>query len=171
MNSFKSIMLIFVIAIFGFSNCTKKAAEEPSKELLPSQNNMAIETPEKPKPASLCYEHKYCETLRKLESKCRQNQKEGHCKKFVVMFERLLRKKDCKGPNDVHPIPTVFLCDQDEVEVSYPKLTERAAMTLSKLKFAKANQLYGSPLFRSILDGALAEDHRKASEKQGRLNK
>lgn len=119
-----------------------------------------------PKPAyKPCSDHQHCAPLREFENRCRVGKNEADCKKFVEIFEKISVKTDCQRTFDKEPVPSVWLCDHDAVEVEYPKLHERSAATLSKLKFNFAKKFYGSEAFRSTLDGALAEAHRADSER------
>lgn len=87
--------------------------------------------------------------------------------KFVETFKKLAATKDCKRKFDTGPVPSVWICDEDDEEVSFPKLFERSASTLAKTKFDFAQNFYGSEAFRSTLDGAVAEEHYKESIRVG----
>jgi len=146
--------------------CTKN--ESPAAKAPPVTSGMFADDNAKasPKPvAPLCDDHKYCAPLRESEKKCREGKKEADCKAFVEHFEKLSVKTDCQRSFDDEPVPSVWLCDHDAEEVEYPKLHERSAATLSKLKFKFAKKFYGSEAFRSTLDGALSEDHSEDSYK------
>lgn len=161
-----SLSFLFAVQLVG---CTKD--KSTPAEVKPSTSSMFADeaATASPRPApKLCSDHQHCAPLRESEKKCREGKKEADCKTFVEHFEKLSVKTDCQRSFDDEPVPSVWLCDHDAEEVEFPKLHERSAATLSKLKFKFAKKFYGSEEFRSTLDGAIAEDHRADSEKASR---
>lgn len=155
-------ILIMTVALFVFTQaCTQK-------DNATSTTDLTATTPQTSAPQEkvfeLCDAHKLCANFRNSEAQCRLNQKEMDCKEFVSVFEKLAVKNDCKRKFDKDAVPSVWICDEDTEETAFPKLFERSAATLSKLSFPFAKKFYGSQAFRSTLDGAVAEEHRKNSE-------
>ncbi len=149
------VFLIFSILLF-IVNCTKSQVTKTSTSKYEQKMTK--------KKMSICKDHEFCQPLREFEAKCREEKKEKDCKNFVLFFEKLAVITDCTRSFDKkHIVPSIWLCDQDSVEASYPKLAERSANTLSQLKFSFAQKFYRSKEFRSILDGELAEQHRQKS--------
>ena len=110
-----------------------------------------------------CSDHQFCAPLRTYEEKCRTSSLEEDCAKFVENFEKLSTRNDCQRSFDTGPVPSVWVCDEDSEEDGSPKIFERSAGTLSKLKYSFAKKFYGSEKFRSTLDGDVAEEHLKPS--------
>lgn len=162
----------FLLPVIGLSTvlligCTKNEEQLPRPIEAASTPVENQSRPVDEKPFEYCSDHSLCKELRNTEKECRTNPKEDSCKEFVDTFKKLAVKKDCKRKFDTEPVPSIWICDEDEEEVSYPKLFERSASTVSKTKFAFAQKFYGSEAFRSTLDGAVAEDHYDASLKAG----
>lgn len=122
-----------------------------------------ITTNNSPKLVKICEDHQYCAPLRNFEEKCRLKSLAADCAQFVEHFEKLSVKNNCQRSFDTAPVPSVWICDQDTEEAAEPKLFERSATTLSKLKFDFAKKFYASEKFRSTLDGEVAEEHYKHS--------
>jgi len=98
-----------------------------------------------------------CDHLYEELEKCSSSFKEANCKGFVSVFSKALSKTiDCKNTCNSDPYKISMTQACDELNKSYQ--TERAARVLSQLKFKSGRDLFLSEEFRSILDGALAED-------------
>ncbi|MCB0377514.1 MAG: hypothetical protein KDD33_03395 [Bdellovibrionales bacterium] len=156
------------ISMFPIIGCTK--IEKPNPEAIhESSKNLSQEPSNKEeKPFQYCADHTLCKKFRETEQACRTLSKEEICTEFVEIFKKLAVKMDCKRPFDTQPVPSVWICDEDAEETSYPKLFERAATTLANTKFKFAQDFYGSEAFRSTLDGAVAEEHLKKSMDVGK---
>lgn len=162
LSRFLTLLVTFVL-VFALG-CTKKDSGEQKPPRL--ENTADVEVPEpKEKPFVYCAVHESCSDFREYEIKCRTKQNEKDCRAFVSLFEKLAVKNDCKRKFDTGPVPSVWICDEVVEESTFPKLLERSATTLSKLKYPFARKFYGSEAFRSTLDGAVAEDHREKSMK------
>lgn len=164
---FRFLLSVIMLSTALPIGCTKNKEQvsKPIKATSTSVENQLQHVDEKP--FEYCSDHSLCKELRNTEKECRTNSKEESCKEFVDTFKSLAIKKDCKRKFDTQPVPSIWICDEDEEETSYPKLFERSASTLSKTKFDFAQKFYGSEAFRSTLDGAVAEDHYDASIKAG----
>jgi hypothetical protein len=88
---------------------------------------------------------------------CSHGFQDGSCDTFVEVFSKLLPRFDCQRDFDNAPVPAVWLIDEAAFE-DYVHL-------LSKMKTTAARKLFGSAAFRSVLDGALAEDYGALSRK------
>lgn len=162
--SFRSLILSSIILFVVLSGCTKKGGDD--QKLAVTERAAVAEVPKpQEKPFEYCSDHMICSEFREYEGRCRTKQAEDDCKKFVRLFEKLAVKNDCMRKFDTAPVPSVWICDEDAEESSYPKLFERSAATLSKLKYSFARKFYGSNAFRSTLDGEVAEEHLEKSMK------
>jgi hypothetical protein len=85
---------------------------------------------------------------------------------FVELLEKLMYRYDCRRNYDSEPIPAWWLCGEgsDYQKVSSREDPDKWFSLLSKLKTLKARKLFGSKLFRSTLDGEIAEIYFEASE-------
>lgn len=157
-----NVLLIATFLVFDLG-CTRKDGEQsPTQaEVAPAPNV----SEKQEKPFEYCEAQINCSDFRDYEAKCRTNQNEKDCRAFVGLFEKLAVTNDCRRKFDKDPVPSVWICDEDAEESTFPKLFERSAKTLSMLKYPFARKFYGSEAFRSTLDGAVAEDHRKESLK------
>lgn len=151
--------VVFLVFPLG---CTKKDSQEQGSS---PEATAIIETKPEEKPFEYCSAHKMCSDFSVYEAKCRADQNEKDCQEFVNLFDKLAIKNDCKRKLDKAPVPSVWICDEVMEESTYPKLFERSATTLSKLKHPFALKFYGSETFRSTLDGAVAEEHLENSLK------
>jgi hypothetical protein len=99
---------------------------------------------------------------------------ENHsCERFVQTLEQLLPKYDCQRSfdNGAGAVPAVWLAGDAELE-DYVHLLWRLSSSTDKMfagkPFSKATngakKLFSSKEFRSILDGALAEDYMARSK-------
>ena len=149
-----------ILVIGLVSGCTKK--EEPVAVQATTETTTTTTVTVA---AKLCDDHALCAGFRESEVKCREGKKKDDCEKFVSLYKQLAVKKDCQRQFDKAPVPSVWLCDEDSEEKTYPKIFERSATTLSNLKYPFAQQFYASEAFRSVLDGAVAEEHFKESLK------
>ena len=93
---------------------------------------------------------------------CSHGFENGSCDRFIETFARLLPKFDCQRSFDIAPVPAVWLLNDAAFE-DYVHL-------LSKMKAKPARKLFGSPEFRDVLDGALAEDYGDLSRRVERAN-
>lgn len=75
---------------------------------------------------------------------------------FVTLLEKSFYKYNCKRSFDKNPVPALWLCDSGDIEkwIEY----------LSKMNSTYAKKLFGSRLFRSVLDGSLAEQFFQLSK-------
>lgn len=157
MNTISLFIVLPLAAVLVFNSaCTNPKDGE--------QNTSQV-SKQKEKPFEYCEAHSNCSDFRDYEAKCRTGQNEKDCREFVGLFEKLAVKNDCRRKFDKEPVPSVWICDEDVEETTFPKLFERSAKTLSKLKYPFARKFYGSKEFRSTLDGAVAEDHSEESMK------
>jgi hypothetical protein len=148
--------------IFACTPRSEKPVDTAAASVAPEQT---VSVTPSPTQAPLCGDHALCTTLRDSQKKCDETKSEADCSVFVQTFKQLAHKTDCKRSFDTSPVPSVWICDEDKEETSYPKLFERSAGTLSDLKFRRAQEFYASEEFRSTLDGAVAEIHDEASMK------
>jgi hypothetical protein len=103
--------------------------------------------------------------------------KNGSCSTFVQLFHKLIPKYDCARSFDTGPVPAVWLAEGGAVE-DYVRLMYRLAIRDEPYNrnwfdepAAEAKKLFGSAEFRTVLDGALAEDFLGLSEKVGAESK
>lgn len=85
----------------------------------------------------------------------------GKISVFLRLIEKSFYKYDCKRSYDINPVPALWLCEDMEKWIDY----------LSKMDSKEAKKLFGSELFRSVLDGALQEQYFQLSkETEYKLN-
>ena len=101
--------------------------------------------------STACPAHKLLPTLDTSYHECSHGFDNGSCATFIETFKKLLPTYSCKRSFDTSPVPAVWLADDAALE-DYVKL-------LSGMKEPAARKLFGSEVFRAILDGALAEDY------------
>jgi hypothetical protein len=128
-------------------------------------------TPQKPKIVKMeasqiiesCEERKLCPELEDSFSKCKYDEKEEECRRFIDTFRKLSGTTTCKRSFDTRPVPSVWVCDEGK---SYPGTFTNAASFLDELivKYGFALNFYSSDEFRSNLDGETAEAYRAKSE-------
>jgi hypothetical protein len=80
-------------------------------------------------------------------------------KEFVELFEKALHTYDCMRTYDYEPVPAWWLCDHED--------TYNWLRLLSQMSSLEAKKLFGSSLFRSTLDGSIAELYYEESQKIG----
>lgn len=114
-----------------------------------------------------CPVDQVCPKLKESFAKCEKNKKSKSCDEFVDAYAKLVPHYDCKRSFDTGPVPAIWVCDEMN-RGSYPTLEEKAAKLLSELKSKKGRAFFGSPEFRSTLDGELAEEYMRKSEKVGK---
>ena len=135
------MVLVFFVGLFGEAKVAPKDMTEFNKK---------------------CPTPKLCETIYENLQSCGNGNKHK-CSQFVDNYRKALPEYDCQRSFDSaitkkYIIPAIWLCDAHEYFLT----------ALSKMKTKKAQRLYGSKELRVTLDGALGEEHRKQSEKQGR---
>lgn len=85
------------------------------------------------------------------------NGRQESCESFVSLFRQALPEYDCQRRFDKnYVVPALWLADAADED--YIRL-------LSRLKLPHAQQLFASPEFREVLDGALAEEYGPLSRK------
>jgi hypothetical protein len=85
------------------------------------------------------------------------NGRQESCDLFVTLFREALPEYDCHRDFDKdYVVPALWLADAADED--YIRL-------LSRLKLPHAQQLFASPEFREVLDGALAEEYGPLSRK------
>src|SRR5262245_51623857 len=96
---------------------------------------------------------------------------QGSCGTFVELFRKLIPKYDCARSFDTGPVPAIWLAEDGAVE-DYVRLLYVLAIRKKPYdsqwwdkSSADAKTLFGSPEFRTILDGHLAEEFLGLSEK------
>ena len=160
---FKSLILLTFLVVTSLMGCTKSNTPIQEKS---SEGSVEVKKVSE-EPFKYCADHSFCQSLRENEKKCRTSPNKEVCQSFVETLRKLAIVKDCKRKFDTSPVPSVWICDEDEGETSYPKLFERSASTLAKTKYEFAQKFYGSEAFRSVLDGAVADEHLEQSIKAG----
>lgn len=113
---------------------------------------------------------------------CSNGYMNGSCEIFISTFQQLIPIYDCQRAFDSTPtkqyiVPAIWLSGSAELE-DYVKLLARMAdpkdWLFSKPDMtniaAKGSMLFGSKEFRSVLDGALAEEYFEQSEKVEKRN-
>jgi hypothetical protein len=93
--------------------------------------------------------------------------------RFVRLLKKTMYKYDCRRNYDFSPIPAWWLCGEgkDYQKVSSYDDPNKWFHLLSKLKIKEARELFGSELFRSTLDGEIAEMYFEDSKKLGKTLK
>lgn len=126
--------------------------------LSPRRSDRAIETCPKPE-MFLKVNKAYQACLKNPDDKFKASS-------FVGLLVKMMDKYDCRRKYDYKPIPAWWLCGEgyDYRQVSSQDDPEKWFNLLSKLKTHEARNLFGSELFRSTLDGAIAEDFIDASK-------
>lgn len=108
-----------------------------------------------------CPAPKMCDDFIESYDVCEQEKK--RCNEFLENFKKLLPKYDCQRPQDATPkekyiVPAMWLCKDHEDAVRF----------LSQMKTVDARRLFGSAMFRTILDGDLARELSALSIKVGK---
>jgi hypothetical protein len=111
--------------------------------------------------AESCPPKAMCETLAKQTAACQKWYSEAKCDTFVVTYQKLAPRYDCKNPKDGTAVPAILMCNIDSTDNPLP--SEKSAELLAKLKFAKAKEFFSSQLFRSTLTGESANHWTKRS--------
>jgi len=104
-----------------------------------------------------CFDERYYQA-------CKKNPDTEVCIKFVEIMKQLSPTYDCSRSFDRgYIVPAIWLCGENRRDdgASY---TESYYELLSKLKLKEAREYFSSPLFRSVLDGHMAEEYYKKSE-------
>jgi len=115
-----------------------------------------------------CPAPKLCPELEKYYQQCKKQLDTETCKKFVETMKRLSPVYDCQRGFDRtdkanYIVPAIWICGENRREdgTSY---MEAYYDLLSKLDSKEAKEFISSPLFRSTLDGALAEEYYDQSK-------
>lgn len=108
---------------------------------------------------------------------CNNGFANGSCDRFVETFWELLPEYDCQrtfdaAPSKKHIVPAIWIASEGAQE-DYMRLLYRMSSSKDKMfsdKWFKkatteAKRLFGSPKFRAILDGAIAEEYGEKSLK------
>jgi len=108
-----------------------------------------------------CPTPKMCDDFIESYDVCEQEKK--RCNEFLDNFKKLLPKYDCQRPQDNTPkekfiVPAMWLCKDYEDAVRF----------LAQMKMEEAKRLFGSPTFRTILDGELGKEFLAQSIKVGK---
>lgn len=108
-----------------------------------------------------CPTPKMCDDFIESYDVCEQEKK--RCNEFLDNFKKLLPKYDCQRPQDNTPkekyiVPAMWLCKDYEDAVRF----------LAQMKMEEARRLFGSPMFRTILDGELGKEFSAQSIKVGK---
>jgi hypothetical protein len=103
-----------------------------------------------------CPAKRECPVLVKTMHECKADPHEASCRGFMESLHQLTPRAHCRRAFDTDPVPAIWLCD----EITQQTGTLGEAMYLLKsLKFKKAVDYYKSAEFRSVLDGAYAEEY------------
>lgn len=105
-----------------------------------------------------------CDQLGDARDRCEANNAE--CAEFVGLVEKLLPTYDCLEEHNSTTeekwlSPAIFLCDRYGPKLQH----ENAVHLLSKLKFKRARQVFGSKALQNTLDGHMAEEYLELSLK------
>lgn len=100
--------------------------------------------------------------IRTAHDKCHEDYSSSSCREFVTLFRELLPRYDCQrefdhAPGQEYFVPAIWLAGDFWMD--------RYMELLSKLPSREARALFASDLFRSALDGDLAESYEALSEK------
>ena len=86
---------------------------------------------------------------------------QGSCGTFVELFQKLIPRYDCARSFDTGPVPAIWLAEGGAVE-DYVRLLHRLAIREApydakwfEKPSTEGKRLFGSPEFRTILDGHL----------------
>ncbi len=112
----------------------------------------------------ICPAPALCADLEKNYLACRFNTHAKECLEFIQILKHLSPIYDCSRSFDRGHVPAIWLCGQNRRKggASYD---EAYYNLLSKLRLKEAKEYFASPLFRSVLDGAMAEEYYERSEK------
>jgi hypothetical protein len=72
--------------------------------------------------------------------------------KFISLLEQSMHKYDCRRSFDYEPVPAWWLADGEDARKWF--------LLLRDMDYPEAQILYGSPLFKETLDGAIAEEFK-----------
>lgn len=122
----------------------------------------------------ICPAQKLCPDLEQYYQACSKKPNSEVCIKFIEAMKQLSPVYDCQRSFDKqYIVPAIWLCDEKrrEAGASYA-VTETYYELLSNLKLKEAKEYFASPLFRSVLDGYMAEEYYDKSERlEKQLNK
>lgn len=100
---------------------------------------------------------------------------DGSCERFVETFRKLLPKYDCQRSFDGDSVPAIWLSSDGEMDdyvdllwrmsSSRDQMFANESFPKEKEAIAEAKRLFASEEFRSVLDGALAEEYEPRSKK------
>jgi hypothetical protein len=113
----------------------------------------------------ICPAQKLCPDLENYYQACNKKPDTEICKKFIEAMKQLSPVYDCQRPFDNgYIVPAIWLCGEKRRE-SGASFDETYYELLSKLKLKEATEYFTSPLFRSVLDGHMAEEYYDKSER------
>lgn len=112
-----------------------------------------------------CPAQQLCPDLEKYYQVCRKNPTTKSCMNFIETMKKLSPVYDCSRSFDKGGIvPAIWLCGENRRQ-SGADYTESYYELLFKLKIKEAKEYFASPLFRSVLDGSMAEEYYDKSKK------
>jgi len=120
-----------------------------------------------------CPASRRCPELEKQYQLCAHTHAPSACESFVAAFRELTAISDCQRqfdhtPTEDYTVPAIWLCgDLLKAEPERWVLEEYIDL-LQTLKTTSARCFFASVEFRTVLDGHLAEEFRKASLREVR---
>jgi hypothetical protein len=116
-----------------------------------------------------CPAPKLCPDLEKYYQQCKKQPDTEICKKFIETMKKLSPVYDCQRDFDrtdkaSYIVPAIWICNEEKRREDGNSYLESYYDLLSKLRSSEAKEFFSSPLFRSTLDGALAEEYYHQSE-------
>jgi hypothetical protein len=107
-----------------------------------------------------CPAKELCPVLVRDMRRCTAAPRSKSCDVFIDTAGRLTSPYHCRRKFDFEPVPAIWVCDEvvpSSVEGS--TVLGNTMHLLKRMKSAKARQFYLSGNFRSVLDGAFAEEY------------
>ena len=122
-----------------------------------------------------CPAQQLCPDLERYYQSCNKKPNTDICIKFINILKKLSPIYDCQRPfdkteNTNYIVPAIWLCGESRRDdgASYD---ESYYGLLSRLKLKEAKEYFASPLFRSVLDGHMAEEYYDRSERLEKILK
>jgi hypothetical protein len=148
------ITALFILAAIVMIACTKNEEKKVENKPALAPTDTSTACPEK----CADVDKALCADLVVAEKECSDSKEEKNCTKFVDTFQKAITIRVSCTSCDSKAYDYSMSDRCDTLETAYPKVTERSAYLISKLKFEKAKKVFASQEFYHILDGALAED-------------
>ncbi len=102
-----------------------------------------------------CPAKQLCPVLVKNMQQCTTRPGSKSCDVFIDTARHLTPRHQCRREFDRSPVPAIWICD----EMMKSSVLEDVMHLLKRTKTKSARQFYRSSEFRSVLDGALAEEY------------